>query len=68
MKDGLIPQSLVCDYPGASARVHLTDDGELVWPVVFMYPQYQINDFIPNFNENSWYILQIWYFYIFKIL
>lgn len=51
--NGLTPESIVCDYPGSSAKVHMTEQGELVWPVVFMYPQYGISDFIPKFNENS---------------
>lgn len=32
-------------------RVHLDEQKQLVWPVVFMYPEYKIMDFIQEFCE-----------------
>ncbi|KAG8198456.1 hypothetical protein JTE90_022191 [Oedothorax gibbosus] len=36
----------------ANARVHLDGD-KLVWPVVFMYPEYGTTDYIQEFHEDS---------------
>jgi len=35
----------------AGSRVQLNKSGELVWPVLLMYPEYQQTDFIQHFNE-----------------
>lgn len=34
-------------------RVHLDDTGELVWPVILVYPEYQIMDYIQEFKETN---------------
>lgn len=34
-------------------RVHLNEDGKLVWPVVFMYPEYKVMDFVQEFTEDE---------------
>lgn len=37
----------------AQGRVHLDDKGSLVWPVMFLYPEYQVTDFIQEFHEDE---------------
>ena len=37
----------------AQGRVHLDDKGSLVWPVMFLYPEYQVTDFIQEFREDE---------------
>lgn len=34
-------------------KVHLNEDNRLVWPVVFMIPEYKLMDFIQEFNEDE---------------
>ena len=34
--------------------MHLNEKEELVWPVMFLYPEHQETDFIQEFNENDW--------------
>lgn len=34
-------------------RVHLDETQNLVWPVVFFYPQYSTMDFVQNFCETD---------------
>lgn len=34
-------------------RVHLVGDA-LVWPVLFLYPEYGETDFVQEFHEDSW--------------
>ncbi|NXT54767.1 TTC4 protein, partial [Pluvianellus socialis] len=38
------------------AKVHLDADGNLNWPVLFLYPEHEQTDFIAAFNENSRFI------------
>ena len=42
-------------------RVHVDDKGSLVWPVMFLYPEYQVTDFIQEFHEDEtlvfWFLL-----------
>ncbi|KAJ9590693.1 hypothetical protein L9F63_016209 [Diploptera punctata] len=42
-----------CSLNAAHTRVHLDDDGCLVWPVMFLYPEYKVTDLIQEFHENS---------------
>jgi len=35
------------------AKVHLNSDGVLVWPVMFLYPEYGETDFVEAFSEVS---------------
>lgn len=35
------------------AKVHLDADGNLNWPVLFLYPEHEQTDFIAAFHENS---------------
>lgn len=37
----------------SGARVYQDEDGNLHWPVLFLYPEYGQTDFIQNFHENS---------------
>jgi len=34
------------------AKVHINENKALVWPVLFVYPEYQVTDFIECFEEN----------------
>ncbi|NXO61700.1 TTC4 protein, partial [Phainopepla nitens] len=38
------------------AKVHLDADGNLNWPVLFLYPEHEQTDFIVAFHENSRFI------------
>ncbi|NXK55942.1 TTC4 protein, partial [Chauna torquata] len=38
------------------AKVHLDADGNLSWPVLFLYPEHEQTDFIEAFHENSRFI------------
>ncbi|KFZ60488.1 Tetratricopeptide repeat protein 4, partial [Podiceps cristatus] len=38
------------------AKVHLDADGNLNWPVLFLYPEHKQTDFIAAFHENSRFI------------
>lgn len=41
-------------HPAAlNKRVHLDDDNYLVWPVLFLYPEFGETDFIQEFVENQ---------------
>ncbi len=35
--------------------MHMDEGGALVWPVMFLYPEYGQTDFIKSFNENDRY-------------
>lgn len=37
----------------SGAKVHFDEHGDLVWPVVFYYPEYSESDFIANFHEKD---------------
>lgn len=36
------------------SRVHINEDGELVWPVMLLYPEYHETDLIQEFTESNW--------------
>lgn len=41
-------------HPGATyIHVKLNEFGELVWPVIFVYPEHNQTDFLEQFNEND---------------
>ena len=41
------------EAPGVpSPKVRLDEKGALIWPVVFLYPEYQETDFIQNYHED----------------
>lgn len=41
-------------FPDAvRSRVHMDENGKLVWPVIFMYPEYKLTDFIQAFHEDE---------------
>jgi hypothetical protein len=40
----------------AGARVHLSPDGVLVWPVMLLYPEYGQSDYIEAFKETDRFI------------
>jgi len=42
-----------CHPAAQGSRVLLNDDDELIWPVLFLYPEFHETDFIREFNENS---------------
>ncbi|XP_074642594.1 tetratricopeptide repeat protein 4-like [Tubulanus polymorphus] len=47
-------ESIVPECPtGAAKMVHLTDDGSLVWPVLFLYPEFGETDFIAAFKDSD---------------
>lgn len=38
-------------------RVHMDSHGQLVWPVLLLYPEHGQTDFIAAFNENQRYTI-----------
>ena len=44
-----------CHPAAIGKRVHLVGDS-LVWPVLFLYPEYGETDFIQEFHEDSWFV------------
>ncbi|XP_065904201.1 tetratricopeptide repeat protein 4-like isoform X2 [Dysidea avara] len=40
----------------AGGRVHINTNGEIVWPVLFVYPEHGQSDYIVAFNENNRFI------------
>lgn len=45
-------ESVEPQSPGSALRRVSLVEGRLVWPVVFLYPEYQISDFIQEFQED----------------
>lgn len=37
----------------AGARVHMSRDGVLTWPVMLLYPEFDQADYIESFREND---------------
>nr|CAB3267344.1 tetratricopeptide repeat protein 4-like [Phallusia mammillata] len=37
----------------SKSMVHLDDKGSLIWPVMFVYPEFKTTDFIEEFHETS---------------
>ncbi|NXE51526.1 TTC4 protein, partial [Casuarius casuarius] len=58
MSDGLAEMSLDGFHSDSAmgAKVHLDADGNLNWPVLFLYPEHEQTDFIAAFNENTRFI------------
>ena len=56
LNDTLASQS----QPPGEGRVHINSNGELVWPVMFLYPEHGQCDYIIAFNENSRFELNIY--------
>ena len=50
--DPLLLTSLECHNP-TGAKVHIDDQGHLLWPVIFFYPEYSETDFISAFDEHA---------------
>lgn len=54
---------LSLNEPGAEnvpvGKVHLDENGSLVWPVLFLYPEHRQTDFISAFHEDSRFIDQL---------
>ncbi|KAI4455293.1 tetratricopeptide repeat protein 4 [Holotrichia oblita] len=47
-------QDLEVHFPAlVENKVHLDEENNLVWPVVFLYPEYQTMDFVQSFPENN---------------
>lgn len=41
-------------FPEAvKSQVHLDENGKLTWPVILMYPEYKLTDFIQSFHEDE---------------
>ncbi|XP_014213383.1 tetratricopeptide repeat protein 4 [Copidosoma floridanum] len=40
-------------------HVYLNNEGALVWPVIFLYPEFNQTDFVENFNEGTLIIEQL---------
>ena len=53
--EGLLEIDLNSQHP-AGARVHLAEDGALVWPVLLLYPEYNQSDYIAEFREHDRFI------------
>nr|XP_013817231.1 PREDICTED: tetratricopeptide repeat protein 4 [Apteryx mantelli mantelli] len=55
MSDGLAEMSLDGFHSdnAMGAKVHLDADGNLNWPVLFLYPEHEQTDFIAAFHENT---------------
>ncbi|NXV99344.1 TTC4 protein, partial [Fregetta grallaria] len=58
ISDGLAELSLDGFHSdnATGAKVHLDADGNLNWPVLFLYPEHEQTDFIAAFHENSRFI------------
>ncbi|NXY60670.1 TTC4 protein, partial [Callaeas wilsoni] len=58
VSDGLAEISLDGFHSDSAtgAKVHLDADGNLNWPVLFLYPEHEQTDFIVAFHENSRFI------------
>ncbi|KFU86596.1 Tetratricopeptide repeat protein 4, partial [Chaetura pelagica] len=58
ISDGLAEISLDGFHSDSAmgAKVHLDADGNLNWPVLFLYPEHEQTDFIAAFHENSRFI------------
>ena len=50
--DPLLLTALETHNP-TGAKVHINDGGQLVWPVIFFYPEYAECDFISGFEEQA---------------
>nr|XP_023030446.1 tetratricopeptide repeat protein 4 isoform X1 [Leptinotarsa decemlineata] len=42
-------------------RVFLNESNNLVWPIVFVYPEYKIMDYVQQFNEEQIFSEQLYY-------
>lgn len=42
-----------CHPTAQGSRVQLNENDEIIWPVMFLYPEFHETDFIQEFNENS---------------
>ncbi|XP_022904702.2 DNA polymerase interacting tetratricopeptide repeat-containing, protein of 47 kDa [Onthophagus taurus] len=50
-------KELDVNFPGIGFnRVYLNEENSLVWPVIFMYPEYKETDFIANFIETDLFV------------
>ncbi|NWY76822.1 TTC4 protein, partial [Erithacus rubecula] len=58
VSDGLAEMSLDGFHSDSAtgAKVHLDADGNLNWPVLFLYPEHEQTDFTVAFHENSRFI------------
>ncbi|NWT80667.1 TTC4 protein, partial [Lanius ludovicianus] len=58
VSDGLAEITLDGFHSGSAtgAKVHLDADGNLNWPVLFLYPEHEQTDFTVAFHENSRFI------------
>jgi len=72
MLDGPIKELSTLDpsVPGLLQPVHLVEN-RLVWPVVFLYPEYKTSDMIQEFYEDStsvyfYFNTTLYYILIFK--
>lgn len=45
-----------CHPAAIGKRVHLVGES-LVWPVLFLYPEYGETDFIQEFHEDTWLVI-----------
>ena len=49
---------LVGPHPDIT-RVHLDEEGYIIWPVFFMYPEYGQSDLIESFHEYNMYVAMV---------
>lgn len=54
-QDGDITEELIRPYlaPLEDFPVHLDEDGSLIWPTAFCYPEFEISEFQQNLSENT---------------
>ncbi|XP_075228645.1 DNA polymerase interacting tpr containing protein of 47kD [Lycorma delicatula] len=45
--------SLETKFPAVVNRRVYLDNGRLIWPVIFLYPEYKMTDFVQEFHEDS---------------
>jgi tetratricopeptide (TPR) repeat protein len=58
--DNLTLSKLEPQFPQLfNSRVYINESGNLVWPVIFFYPEYKIMDYIQHFNEQNTFMEQL---------
>ena len=55
---GISLLSLQGPHPSGE-RVHLDDEGHMIWPVLLLYPEHGQTDFIAAFNEHHRYSVHV---------
>ncbi|RHZ46535.1 hypothetical protein Glove_615g4 [Diversispora epigaea] len=53
LKSRKIKMEITNNIDNNNSSVHLNSENQLIWPVVFLYPEYKQSDFITEFNEEN---------------